>query len=86
MFSVRPYNMRYYSFAYPTEGDDVVETRSEDDIRKEYYPYWYGKMCEKFGKEYVDANYCFEDCLDDWTVVHWAWEVTEEINERNRFT
>lgn len=78
--------MRYYSFAYPTEGDDVVETRSEDDIRKEYYPYWYGKMCEKFGKEYVDANYCFEDCLDDWTVVHWAWEVTEEINERNRFT
>lgn len=78
--------MRYYSFAYPIEGDDVVETRSEDDIRKEYYPYWYGKMCEKFGKEYVDANYCFEDCLDDWTVVHWAWEVTEEINERNRFT
>ncbi len=78
--------MRYYSFAYPIEGDDGIETRSEDDIRKEYYPYWYGKMCEKFGKEYVDANYCFEDCLDDWTVVHWAWEVTEEINERNRFT
>ena len=67
--------MRYYSFAYPTEGDDVVETMSEDDIRKEYYPYWYGKMCEKFGKEHVDANYCFEDCLVDWIVIHWAWEV-----------
>ena len=70
--------MRYYSFAYPIEGDDVVETRSEDDIRKEYYPYWYGKMCQKFGQEHVDTNYCFEDCLDDWRVVHWAWEVTGE--------
>jgi hypothetical protein len=34
-------------------------------------------MCEKYGKEIVDANYSFEDCLDDWIVVHWAWEVTE---------
>ena len=69
--------MRYYSFAYPIEGADVVETWSEEDVRKNYYPYWYGRMCDKFGKEHVDANYCFEDCLADWIVVHWAWEVTE---------
>lgn len=70
--------MRYYSFAYPIKGRDVVETMSEDDIRKEYYPYWYGKMCEKFGQEHVDATYSFEECLEDWVVVHWAWEVTGE--------
>jgi len=34
-------------------------------------------MCERFGKEHVDANYCFEDALDDWVVVNWAWEVKE---------
>ena len=73
--------MRYYSFAYPDQDKDVVETMSEDDIRKEYYPYWYGKMCEKFGQERVDAYYTFEDCLDDWKVVHWAWDVTGETDE-----
>ena len=69
--------MRYYSIAYPVDGDDYIETKSEDDIRKEYWPYWYGRMCDKFGKEKVDADYTFEDCLMDWIVVHWAQEVTE---------
>lgn len=36
--------------------------------------YWYNKMCQKFGKEHVDANYTKQDCIDDWVVVHWAWE------------
>jgi len=40
--------------------------------------HWYGKMCEKFGQDHVDENYCFEDCLTDWTVVNWAWESTNE--------
>lgn len=72
--------MRYYSYneynpdsplADKTGG--YVVTLSEEEIRKEYYPYWYGRMCEKFGKEHVDKTYCFEDCLDDWVIVHWAW-------------
>lgn len=70
--------MRYFSCcSIGDNGEDLIETLSEDDIRKEYYPYWYRKMCEKFGKENVDSNYSFQDCLDDWIVVHWAWEVTE---------
>ncbi len=48
---------------------------SEEEIRKEYYPYWYKKMCEKYEQSYVDEHYCFEDCLEDWVIVHWAWEV-----------
>lgn len=31
---------------------------------------------EKIGKEYSD-RYTFEDCLEDWMVVNWAWEVKE---------
>lgn len=66
--------MKYWSINYPDENNnDVVETLSEDDIIKQYWPHWYGKMCEKFGKEHVDTNYCHQDCIDDWTVVHWAW-------------
>jgi hypothetical protein len=69
--------MRYYSYNeydpdHPDEG--YVVTLSEDDIRKEYYPYWYKKMCDKYEQAYVDEHYSFEDCLEDWTIVHWAWE------------
>lgn len=69
--------MRYYTFVQPVNeaGDPEYITMSEEDVRKEYYPYWYDKMCEKFGKEHVDTNYCFEDCLEDWRIVHWAWPV-----------
>lgn len=67
--------MRYYSYNEYNPDDDDVVTLSEEDIRKTYYPYWYGKMCEKFGKEHVDKTYSFEDCLCDWIVVNWAWEV-----------
>lgn len=70
--------MRYYSFNEYDENGGHIETVSEEDIRKEYYPYWYEKMCQKFGKEYVDATYSFEDCLEDWQVIHWAWEVKDE--------
>jgi len=67
--------MRYFSYNEQGDNDEnVVVTMSEDEIREEYYPYWYEKMCNKFGKEYVDKNYSFEDCLDDWRVVNWAWE------------
>ncbi len=27
--------------------------------------------------EEVDSKYCFEDCLEDWIVLNWAWQVTE---------
>lgn len=56
------------------DGGNEVVTKSEDDIRREYWPYWYDRMCKKFGKEHVDAKFSFPDCLDDWIVVNWAWE------------
>lgn len=70
--------MRYWTFVQPTDdsGESEYVTMSEDEIRKEYWPYWYGKMCEKFGKDTVDKDYSFEDCLVDWEIVHWAWPST----------
>lgn len=71
--------MRYYTYIDPKDPakDDfspVYITKSEYDIKREYYPYWYTQMIKKFGEEYVNKTYCFEDCLDDWIVVNWAWE------------
>ena len=68
--------MRYFSYNEYVEDPSTnsVVTVSEEDVRRDYYPYWYDKMCQKFGKEVVDRDYSFEDCLDDWIVVNWAWE------------
>ena len=67
--------MKYYTTCYPDEnGDNVIETLSEQEILNDYWDYWYGKMCEKFGKETVDSQYSKQDCIEDWCVVHWAAE------------
>jgi len=67
--------LKYYSYnEYSEDGGEVI-TLSEQDIIDQYFDYWYSRMCAKFGKEHVDANYNKQNCIDDWVVVHWAWEV-----------
>lgn len=73
--------MRYFSYdTWKTDPsvDSYVETVSEEEVRKSFYPTWYDKMCKKFGKEHVDKTYSFEECLEDWKTVNWAWEVNDE--------
>jgi hypothetical protein len=73
--------MRYYSYN-EYNPDITVEEKviivSEEDIRRDYYPQWHSRMSAKFGKDHVDANYSFEDALDDWVVVNYAWEVRRD--------
>ena len=76
--------MKYYSYneydpdsPLADETGGYVVTLSEKEILDQYWDWWYGKMCEKFGREHVDENYSPVDCIDDWCIVHWAWEVTE---------
>lgn len=64
----------YYEDPSTDKLGNYVVTKSEEEIRQEFYPYWYDRMCHKYGKEHVDATYSFEDCLDDWIIVNWAWE------------
>lgn len=67
--------MRYYSYNEPSPRGDLTITKSEREILDSYYDFWYGRMCKKFGKDYVDANYTKHECIDDWVVTHWAWQV-----------
>ena len=75
------YNMRYFSYneldpeSQSIDGDKgYVVTLSEKEILEQFYPSWYGSMCKKYGQAVVDATYSFEDCLDDWKSMYWAWE------------
>lgn len=78
------YKTRYFSYneydpdsPLADENGGYVVTFSEDEIRRMYYPYWYEQMCKKYEQAYVDENYSFEDCLDDWIATNCAWEVKE---------
>lgn len=72
--------MRYWSYNEPVWDSDgniignEVITKSDDDIIKEFYPYWRKRMIEKFGEGIVDCRFNELDCIDDWVVVNWAWE------------
>ncbi len=70
--------MKYYSYNEYTEEGGLVVTYSEEDIRREYWPYWYGMMCKKYEQAYVDENFSFLDCVEDWIATHWAWSVDNE--------
>jgi hypothetical protein len=80
--------MRFFCYAEYAPDDPradkdggYIVVMSEDDLRREYWPYWYKKMCEKYEQSYVDTHYSFADCIDDWMVVNWAWEVSNGISE-----
>ena len=71
--------MRYFCYNEPSGENyetNIVVTMSEDEIREDYWDHWYFLMCKKYGKDHVDKNYSFADCLDDWIAVNWAWEST----------
>ena len=64
-------------FKYNEYEDTEPRLITEQEIRVEYWPHWYERMCKKFGKEEVDSKFTFEDCLDDWVIINCAWEVKE---------
>jgi len=74
--------MRYFSYneydpdsplADSTGG--YVVTKSEEEIIREYWPYWYTQMCKRYEQSYVDETYSHLDCIEDWCALHWAWEI-----------
>jgi len=71
--------MRYFSYnEYIADNDNTestgVKTVSEKEIRVNYYPKWLERMKAKYGDD--EAKLTFENCLEDFIIIHWAWEVT----------
>ena len=82
---------KWYEFITPKEiGDkitneyDVIRLTNKDII-KEYYSYWKASMLKKYS--YVDfmTNFTIDDCIEDFVIVNWAYEVqpTEKEKEQN---
>lgn len=78
--------MRYFSYNEPIWDDNCIDgvyqikgnrviTVSEDHIRRTYFPYWKKRVEDTRGIA-AAAEYTFEDCLMDFIVLYWAWEVT----------
>jgi hypothetical protein len=43
------------------------------------YPYWFEQMVKKYGTpEYVLEHFKFQDFIEDWCTVHWAWKVSDD--------
>lgn len=68
--------MRYFTYSVPIDeaGTPQDITLSEEDILRDYYPAYRQLMVEKHGRAVVNLTYTFEDCLNDWIAIHWAWE------------
>jgi hypothetical protein len=68
--------MRLYKYNEYEDQEPTLIT--EQQIKSEFWPSWYERMCKKFGKSEVDQKFTFEDCLQDWIITNWAWEVKSE--------
>ncbi len=64
--------MKTYCFFDLSQEEPIEKT--EEEILKEYYPYWEKRMVEVYGEEKFRSDYTKEDCIMDWVIVNWAWE------------
>jgi len=74
--------VKTYTFVQPGEDGITPEYTSltEQEILDEYWEYWVGKQHEVGIKEHLINR---ERCIEDFCVVHWAWEGTRETNATN---
>ena len=63
--------MRYFAYDELDQEEPVIY--SEEYILEYYYPYWKSEMIKKLG----DVVLTKEECINDWIVVNWAWEVKQ---------
>lgn len=71
--------MRHFSYnVYCDNDEEIVVTVSEEEIRKHYWSHWYKQMSMMYERSYVDENFNFEDCLEEWRLIYCARRVDDE--------
>lgn len=77
-------------FVYVEQGDDggadglVHVIVSEEDIMRDYWPYWLRTLENSYRRTYGDNRAEWpeieqEDCIDDFCIGHWAVPYEEPI-------
>lgn len=74
--------MKYYCYNEMNDNGELVKVFSEEEILRTFWPYWKERMIEKYGEEDFNNNWGPDDCIDDWIVIHWAWEASEDDIKR----
>ena len=69
--------MRYFSYSYFNGRGGGIDTVSEDDIIRGYYPDWSREMIEKYGEEEFNKTYSHQHCIDVWIMLNSAWQVDQ---------
>ena len=70
---------RYFSYnVYDPDHEDngYVRTVSEQEILDEYWEWWKNAMIAKYGEGHELINE--QECINDFVVCHWAWEVEDD--------
>jgi len=57
------------TYRYVDQGGEHDVTRTE--ILKTYYPWWKKQMRKVDKHDQISPR----NCVEDWIVVHWAWEI-----------
>jgi hypothetical protein len=66
-FGAKDTKMRYFEYS-DLDGDYII---SEEQILEEYWDYWRERM-ERAGKEDLINP---ENCIEDFCIINWAFEV-----------
>lgn len=73
-------------FAYNELGEVNPVIVDEDEIRRIYWPYWVEQMTAAKLRGQLNAlgaEINWDNCLDEWIVVNWAWEVDNNNDPLN---
>ena len=66
---------QYYEYQPDSDKKEILVEITEDEILESYWNYWNEKMVKKFG--YGHELITKENCIEDFIVIHWAWEKTD---------
>lgn len=76
--------MRTWAYNEPDWGEDgedlsTVRTMTDAQVLDFYFEHWKAQMTRAGKQDFITE----ENCIEDWAVVHWAWEVKNEQEEGN---
>lgn len=69
--------MRKFKYHAPdVTAPGRILTITEDEIIERYYDWWVNEMY-RVGKQDLISK---ENCIEDWVVSNWAWEVEDDLD------
>jgi len=75
---------KLYVYEAPDEnGENLIFLLREEDILKDYWDVWQYRMILKYGPH--SDLITEEQCIDDWCLIHGAWEIYYPIKIRGEF-